>query len=605
MMPPLSGIRLASRVGCVLALLALLPASALAQGYPRLGLYGQLTGEGWPFAVSSGGPLDPVVLDQVARYDEVVLDANPISEYRPDIAQQLRARNPDIRLLAYVLGSMYWQVTNPDSLVHYPTRYCRLVRDLDGRLYNKRGGLFGFSNVNLAKKDATGRFIVAEGLADLFIDVIFDSGVWDGIFLDIFCEKLSWAQSSADSIDFVRAGYPNATAFDAAWKAAGDTLVSRLRRAGGENAVLVGNCGAGTRYTTMNGWMRENFPFQNGSNWHENMWRDPGGYMHDDARFRQPSSNWIFTAQSGPVHTTDTNLRKVRYGPGSASLANGYGVFGSPDRAVTTEPYHTYGYDEYAVNLATGVASPSILHTGWMGQPIGPAYTMIWAGGNPDAVVNADFETDVSQWTFQVFGGIGATVTRDPTTAARGGASVRVDGPTPGAGGYDASFYPTGSIPVAAGLNYSATFWAKASPPRTLEVTAFNIPQTRFITVGEQWKQYQVVFDGSASTTSKVRFNLGSFTGSVWLDDVHFQQGVTSIQRRDFQNGSVLVNPTLAPITVPLGPGYRRILGTMDPLVNDGQETTSQVVPSADARFLINRDLRAPSQVFDLRVQQP
>ena len=113
------------------------------------------------------------------------------------------------------------------------------------------------------------------------------------------------------------------------------------------------------------------------------------------------------------------------------------------------------------------------------------------------------------------------------------------------------------------------------------------------------------MFDGSSSTTSKVRFNLGAFTGSVWIDDVHFQQGVTSIYRRDFQNGTVLVNPTLAPITVPLGPGYRRILGTMDPLVNDGLETASQVVPNTDARFLINRDLRPPSHVLDLRIQQP
>ena len=105
--------------------------AAAAQDYPRLGLYGSVAGDGTPF-LKGDGTLDTTAIAQVARYDEVILDVNPLTPYRPDIAAALRARNPGIRLLAYVLGHDIWPAADADSLHHYPTRYRRLVRDLDG-----------------------------------------------------------------------------------------------------------------------------------------------------------------------------------------------------------------------------------------------------------------------------------------------------------------------------------------------------------------------------------------------------------------------------------------------------------------------------------------
>src|SRR6266705_793005 len=85
-----------------LALLAL-AVPALAQDYPHLGLLGQMRGNGYPLWDDSG-VYDTLVLDEIARYNEVVLDASPISEYRPDAIQQLRQRHPGIKLLALVTG---------------------------------------------------------------------------------------------------------------------------------------------------------------------------------------------------------------------------------------------------------------------------------------------------------------------------------------------------------------------------------------------------------------------------------------------------------------------------------------------------------------------
>src|SRR5262245_26658078 len=141
-------------------------------GYPRLGLYGGIQGIGFPFITGGDrdGPLDYAMCDSVARYDEVILDASPISEYRPDVLTALRARHPDLTLLAYVTAEYIWPASEPDSNVHFPTRFRRLVRDRNGFLYRRDGGYFSVANVNMAKRDASGRYIVAEGLADLFYD---------------------------------------------------------------------------------------------------------------------------------------------------------------------------------------------------------------------------------------------------------------------------------------------------------------------------------------------------------------------------------------------------------------------------------------------------
>ena len=158
------------------ALTGAVAAPARAQDYPRLGLYGSMFGDGYPLWDASG-VVNTTVLDQISRYHEVVLDASPITPYRPDVAAALRVRRPDIRLLAYVSGHNIWFAAQPDSLVHFPTRYWRTVRDLGGFLYNTSGGLYGsatgqLANVNLAKKDGTGRYVVAEAIADLFYDSI-------------------------------------------------------------------------------------------------------------------------------------------------------------------------------------------------------------------------------------------------------------------------------------------------------------------------------------------------------------------------------------------------------------------------------------------------
>jgi hypothetical protein len=336
--------------------LGLVTAPAHAQDYPRLGLHVQLYQNGFPMITGNdvGGPFDTSVLDAIARYDEVTFGASPASEYRPDLVAQLRTRHPGIHVIGYVMAeNIYLGPNTPDSLVNLPTRIRRLVRDDGAWLYNRSGGIYSFVNINFAKRDGSGRYTVAEDLANLFADVVGTTGVWDGMFFDYFCDGVLWSQTPAESIDVVRAGYTTQTAFDAAWLAGSQAFANRMRTRVGPNFVLIGNCGLGTKYSTMNGWMRENFPNQNGGTWASNMTAPDG--MISDRQF--------YTSAARPMSVLSVACNPfdpyaARLGLASSCLADGAFVVG-PSNFDPTIDYRDWWLPE--------------MEPGWLGQALGPA----------------------------------------------------------------------------------------------------------------------------------------------------------------------------------------------------------------------------------------
>lgn len=588
---------------------ALAAPPAGAQSYPRLGLYGMMKSNGYPLWDSTG-TYDAQVLTEISRYDEVILDASPISEYRNDALVQLRQRHPGIKLLAYVTGHHIWQTIANDSLVYYPLRYWRTVRDLDGFLYNTSGAQYGltnnaFANVNIAKRDGSGRYVVAEALAQLFYDAIISKNVWDGLFVDTYCTTISWSQSPGEQIDYVRAGYATIQAFDAGWSAGTDTLAARLRQLAGPTEILVGNCIPGTKYAWFNGWMAENFPFQNGGTWDENMFRDPGGYFASERGYLAPRYNHLFSGAATPsTPYSSINMRQVRLGLASAALGDGFGVFGYSARNASVYPYHHWWYDEYAVDRVTGRASMLLKDTGWLGRPLAAYGKVIWVSTAPDAITNSGFESDLSGWTWASTQP--ASFSRDVGTAERGVASAKFSLSAPESVPWAAGVATTTTLAMSVGQYYSATFWAKASAARTVTVVA-AAPGGGELAHGTAdlttaWKQYQIVFQAVGSGASPLQFHLGAQAGDVWLDDVHFQSGTSSIYRRDFEHGILLLNPTSLTLSVPLERSYYKIRGIADPATNDGTRASQFTVPPMDALFLLGADQLRPASVLDLHI---
>lgn len=609
--------RVLHRIGAAILILTGLTGAAHAasaavtgpEGYPRLALYGSIRGNGYPYY---NAPLDSAlndtVLTRVARFNEIILDVNPLWPFRPDVVHAIRQKNPRAKVLAYVVGQDIWMAADKDSMRHYPTRLRRIVTNNNAWLLSKltHDKYYG-GNINLAKRNAAGELFIADSLALLWKDVTIDSGLFDGIFYDILCDEMGWLQSEGDSIDYVAAGYSSFAAFNASWREATTRIAEKMRQWGGPDFIMVGNCALGTKYETFNGWMREGFPYQAGGDWYSNMYWTPGGYLTDEANFRAPRHNFIFSFQVGSEHYSDNNNRIMRFGLGSASLGDGYGVFAGQDRDAFHSEYQNWWYDEYGVDLSTGRASEKGEHGGWLGQPLSNYYQMVWVGSQPEGVRNPDFETSVTQ-DWNLWTAAPATRTRDTTTAGKGRSSIRVDIPTPQAVDWYVNLNTPLDIQLEPYQSYSVTFWVKASTARNIPVIIARLGGSgslfsRFISVGTEWKHVQVnIFTGETVGPISLQYYLAKDAGTIWFDDIHVQQGVTTVYRRDFQNGCVLVNSSTDQwLDVQMERPFRRILGVTDPFTNDGSVGVSHSVPPNDALFLISDDVTPPATVKDLR----
>ncbi len=597
--------------------------------YPRLALYDGNRSSGYPLVNETTDLPDPATLDQVSKYGLVTLEATPFTDVHTDVIAALRQRNSKIKILAYVLpfyahksysNSQYyyqklWALAN-DSSVTDPNAP---AGPNNSWLYLQDGTQLNdwYANINLAKRtdngDGTYTYTAAIALADLMIQNIVQKTGADGqpLVNGMFFDGLAYDIIYLDAayhFDYARAGYADNQSFRDGWKAAVAVFAGRIRQAAGADFILSANSGSGTAdlYATYNGWMYENFPLQEGGSWQTNMFWIFGGYYFNERLYRSPPHNFLFSWASSNIMNNATNIRQMRFGLATASMTSGWTMFGNSTRGTDARVggyrYDLWWYDEYAVNPVTGQASTSLADTGWLGQPTSGMYQMIGPLTTPERVTNPDFEQDLTGWS-NVPAQYG-TLARDTTTAASGNASAKLHINQASSIWYEVNLTTGSTTSVSAGRRYAATFWAKASTARRINVVIAPAGQPSYaeqlVPLTADWQQSQVVLTPNGSGSVYLRLDLSETAGDVWIDDIHLQEGVSNVYRRDFEHGTVLVNPDNADRTVTLDKPYWTIAGTVDPVTNDGRQVTTVTVKAQDGLFLLDRDLTPPAAITDL-----
>lgn len=643
--------------------------------FPHMVLYGGPNSSGWPMVgtltdnrPAPNAPLNNDVINSFARFPHLILPTTPLADSRPDILAGLHARNPKNKITAYTMGHTTWCPGDANGNIAYaPGMYYRdyylAVTGGDPSCASASNGFLWMQdgikadepphslgmNVNLAhyvvNPDSSRRYDVAEAIAGTMYEYGRAGRGWDGIFIDVFCSSIMWIESPGHLYDYARAGYgannadpANRTAFDVGWQAGHQRLVSRLRELavadGHSDYQISGNCAQAPErvQSEMNGWMRENYPFQNGGNFYSNMLSWPWGMLHQDRNFLKPTYNYIFTAANwsggltnnpGDEQYNSLNQRKMRFGLGSAALSNGWAAFHTGAGLPQEGHWYNWWYDEYGVdttvsqgNANWGKAMDGAAYTGWLGQPTSPAYQMLSNNYSsfPDLLTtNQGFETSgatpniLPGWITPVFFNTAATYERTTTTASVGSAAAHIhvtaiENPSV----FWSTYMANGNFAITANTTYSVSFKAKASAEIPVSVSIGNA--TQMMPIDSEWRQYQVVVTPTNSVANgTVGFNFGLATGDYWIDDVHVQASNTSVWRRDFEKGIVLVNPTGSTLSVDLEKPYQKIRGTVNASLNDGSRVTTVAIPGTDAGggigdalFLLGLDLTPPSQVTDL-----
>jgi hypothetical protein len=122
-------------------------------------------------------------------------------------------------------------------------------------------------------------------------------------------------------------------------------------------------------------------------------------------------------------------------------------------------------------------------------------------------------------------------------------------------------------------MRYDLSFWAKADTARQIRLNSQrNSPDWRnyglstAVAIGTEWKQYAATFQANETVDdARIEFFMGNERGDVWLDDVRLAEHPADLFRRDFTNGTVLLNATRQRQTVVLEPGGRMPVPSITP----------------------------------------
>ncbi len=86
------------------------------------------------------------------------------------------------------------------------------------------------------------------------------------------------------------------------------------------------------------------------------------------------------------------------------------------------------------------------------------------------------------------------------------------------------------------------------------------------VAISAEWSLYTVTFTANETASdARIQFFLGARTGDVWIDDVQLVEHPPDVYRRDFDNGTVLLNGSRQKQRITAGPGYSRIIGDQAP----------------------------------------
>jgi hypothetical protein len=352
-------------------------------------------------------------------------------------------------------------------------------------------------------------------------------------------------------------------------------------------------------YDWMNGDQMEGFPVA----------KDFGNPTPDYTELDEQLAKYTYWMHRGrassfagvPLYTECRNktpisgdFTSLRFSLGMTLLENG--VYSNEAKGAVREWHDEYAVDDQGHAIcSTDTDANRRTHSGWLGLPENVRFRVLKvtnAASGADEVDTkhdlmaglGDFETDteVGRWTPTNV----AAPDRSTTAPFAGKASLHVGQiqTYDGSAGHAAVTSPTFTVSTS---EVTFSFAAKASAVRAVSIAAGAASQE--VIVGTAWQRYVVVLPVTAGSQSiSLDFGRDNET-DLWLDDVHAFAGNADVLRRDFANGSVIVNMTQDTVTVDLGAaaGLRRIVGCEDATVNDGSCVSGMKnIPPRDALIL-------------------
>ena len=495
--------------------------------------------------------------------------------------RQLRALNPDV----LVLDSINTVEHSDSEKLNIPDNYW--LKDTTGKRIEVWNGAY---RLNLTKPE------VAAYQAQFAYKHLLDKNLcMDGMFFDNFMTSQSWVTQDMwghpVQVDANEDGLPDdPVTLNAAWRA-GVFAELEAWRILMPHAYTSGHLQESTSADTQAIFNGNSIGFsapgtKDGSRSFPDLW--------------SAYNSWWDTGHS-------PTITMIESGP-PFEIAYGYGYQPSKDLpAATLEfartyyPYMRWGLGLTLMNdgyFANELGDTWHGNDWWydeldfdLGYPKGPAQRLdLGATPTTDWILNGGFEQALSPtWTNWVntAAGASATFTRDTAQAVAGSASCRADITNAGQGANWHIALMQMNVPTTKGTSYDLSFKIRSDAPHPFSVGiqkgspdwhSYGLSKS-LTSTGPTWQSLSVTFEATETATDgRLSFNVGSKTGSVWIDDVKLQLHPPDVFRRDFDKGAVILNASKARRTIQVSGSYRRLTETQAPRYQ-------YVVDDADAAF--------------------
>ena len=382
------------------------------------------------------------------------------------------------------------------------------------------------------------------------------------------------------------------------WGEGVEIFYTAMRNRFADKIIVSGNRRA-RGFNTLNGTQMEAFPAYNRTL--------PIPTFNDiDAQISRYSF-YLHNNKKDPLHTHNLNKTPTTvYPEGHSNTGNSIfrlglgltlmdeGYYGHENSATHPDPW----YDEFAVNVTPGSASYGVAtpsnpnneaalraNLGWLGNPYGERRRIFDHSAfniNQSLLSSGSFDNNINGWS-----GLYVNVNRDTSVKKDGSAGIHVSTMTSYQVELNQAKLKGPKVDLVKDTQYSLVFSARSTSER--EFTAGVGAQINRFIVGPDWRRFIYTFTAEKTANLPVAFGVGREKQPMWFDSVYLFEGNANVFRRDFENGTVIVNATPSVRTFNLGEDYQRISGTQDP-INNGAEVTNVTIDPWDAAILVRRE---------------
>jgi len=281
--------------------------------------------------------IDDDEINQLAKWDLVILAPQAL-ENNPSVIKKLRAKNPHIKILAYVVSQEIMVDQDLLKKTAFNTKIYNTVKQNNWWLRGAHGenvsfwpGTYMINASSVAPKTNGQNW--SDYLPTLVYDEFLKGDQWDGIFYDNIWQDISWLNKPVDLDE--NGSMDSKTQMDNNWQQGVSHLLEKTRNLA-PNKIIVGNTNSNYYNQQLNGRMQENFPPSHEGGWSGSMQR----YL-DDGLGYHPT---YFIINNNTSNTgLKTDYRNFRYGLTSTMLGEGYYSFDYGDQ----EHANLWWYDEY------------------------------------------------------------------------------------------------------------------------------------------------------------------------------------------------------------------------------------------------------------------